>query len=208
MTSRLPSAVSTAIGLLAGAIALVWYGNREATSVATVSESAPQITEAPVATAETVASVDEAVPDAVAVTEAELQSDPQFDDASYDEPNDDLLIIEPGDPTRYITPADREADIQRRKRQREASLTAASRVGSDRLQSLGMLGTYAGEGNEDAVAELRRVLTSDDADLRADALEAIAELLPGSDAVPAYAEVPPADEAVDRIIAALQGQLP
>lgn len=207
MTSRLPSAVSIAIGLVAGAIALVWYGNREATSVATVPEPAPQVTEAPVAmAAEPVASVEGTEPDAV--TEAELQNDPEFDDASYDEPNDDLLIIEQGDPTRYITPADREADIQRRQRQREASLTAASQVGSDRLQSLGMLGTYAGEGNEDAVAELRRVLTSDDADLRADALEAIAELLPDSDAVPAYAEAPPADEAVDRIIAALQGQLP
>jgi hypothetical protein len=130
----------------------------------------------------------------------------EFDDASYAQPVDELLIIEPGDPTRYITPADRAADLARRQRSREASLNASALVGDERVRALGTLGTYVGEGNRQAMNELRRVLKSSDPELRADGLEAIASLLPGSERVPPISSEPLTDDIIDQLIQALQAK--
>ena len=132
-----------------------------------------------------------------------------FDELFNDDPDpafeEDLLIIDQGDSSRYVTVQDQiDAEI-REQRTRDASLNASAFVGDERLQMIGVLGAYAGEGNTEAVAELRRVLQSTDGDLRADALEAIAELLPSSDAVPPYSEEPLSDTEVERLIEALQG---
>ena len=132
-----------------------------------------------------------------------------FDELFNDDPDptfeEDLLIIDQGDSSRYVTVQDQiDAEI-REQRARDASLNASAFVGDERLQMIGVLGAYAGEGNTEAVAELRRVLQSTDGDLRADALEAIAELLPSSDAVPPYSEEPLSDTEVERLIEALQG---
>ena len=127
-----------------------------------------------------------------------------FDDEPDPTVQDELLEIEQGDSSRYITQQDRMDSTHRQQRARTASLNASSYAGDDRLQMIGVLGAYAGEGNSDAAAELRRVLQSTDGELRADALEAIAELLPANDAVPSYSEEPLSDSEVERLIQALQ----
>jgi len=141
---------------------------------------------------------------------AELANDPaiadapEFNDANYLEPVDDLLVIEQGDPTRYITPQSRAEDLARRQRVREDSLRAESLVGDERIRAMTTLGAYAGDGNDEAAAKMRELLTSKDDELRADALDAVAELLPRSDAVPAFSAEPLSDEQVDLIFEALQ----
>lgn len=129
-----------------------------------------------------------------------------FDDTPLPDADDDLLIIEPGDPTRYTGAQDRLDDLSRRQRARDASLQASAYVGDDRMQVIGTLGAYAGEGNADAAAELRRVLQSQDADLRADAIEAIGELLPGSNAMPTHSDQPLSESEVDYLIEALRAR--
>ena len=117
---------------------------------------------------------------------------------------DELFIVEQGDPTRYITEQDRVEARVRRERAKSASLKASSFVGDDRLQAIGDLGDYAGEGDEAATAELTRLLQSPDDELRADTLEAVGELLPQSGVVPAFSADPLSDDEVDRVIEALQ----
>lgn len=129
-----------------------------------------------------------------------------FDDTPHPEAEDDLLIIDQGDPTRYTSAQDRLDDRLRQQRIRDASLNASAYVGDDRLQVISVLGTYAGEGNSDAVTELHRVLQSPDPELRADALEAVGELLSGSDVVPPFSNEPLSDSEVDHLIEALQAR--
>ena len=140
--------------------------------------------------------------------ETALDDGGYFDDSSYpdDEAEDDLLVVEAGDPSRYVTAMDRERERTRQQRAKESSLNAAGYVGDDRLRAISTLGTYAAEGNADAIAELRNMLQSTDSELRADALQALGELVPGSNIVPAFAAEPPSDGDIDAIIAALQSQ--
>jgi len=141
---------------------------------------------------------------------AELANDPaiadapEFNDANYPEPTDDLLVIERGDPTRYITPQSRAEDLARRQRVREDSLQAEKLSGDERVRALTTLGAYAGDGNDDAAKKLREILTSGDPGLRADALDAVAELLPAGRVVPAFSVEPLSDEQAELIVEALQ----
>lgn len=128
----------------------------------------------------------------------------EAEDAQYPEPADELLIVDRGDPTRYARIDEQTEANQRLERAKTASLDAASFVGDDRVQAIGYLGRYAGDGNAQAIAELQRILQSPDADLRADALDALAEVLPDRDVVPPFAEEPPTDEEVQLIIEALR----
>lgn len=131
---------------------------------------------------------------------------PEFDDANYPEPVDDLLVLERGDPTRYITPQSREEDRLRRQRVREGTLQAERLIGDERVRALTTLGAFAGEGNEEAATRLRAMLTSADDELRADALDAVTELLPGNDIVPDYNADPLTDEQAALIVNALKGR--
>lgn len=131
-----------------------------------------------------------------------------FDDTPLPDADDDLLIIEQGDATRYNSEQDRLDGLERQQSARDASLQASAYVGDDRMQVIGVLGAYAGDGNADAAAELRRVLQSQDADLRADALEAIGELLPESHAVPPFSDEPLTDGEVDILIETLKARKP
>jgi len=142
-------------------------------------------------------------PEAIAAVPAGVDLT-QFDDSRYPEPVDELLVIEPGDPRRELTAAERAEDRARRQRLNRASLDAAILQGDQRVQDLGRLGAFAGEGNAEAAAELRRILRSSDPALRGDALEAMSMLLPGNAAVPDFGAEPLSQEQVDRLIGALR----
>ncbi|MEE4185422.1 MAG: hypothetical protein V2J12_06635 [Gammaproteobacteria bacterium] len=164
---------------------------------------------APVATELPDARDDDELPDPDDVNIATALDDGgYFDDSSYpdDESQDDLLVIDNGDSTRYITPTDEAAERARQQRAKAASLNASGFVGDDRVRAISTLGSYAGEGNSAAVAELRRMLQSTDDELRGDALDALAELLPGTDVVPGFSPEPPTDSDIERIIQALQSR--